>query len=87
TQLGAIEGPATRLDYPTGLALGLDDALYVVNQNKNSLEMFTDVPDAGGDIAPTLIISGPATKINMPVGVALPQFTPTPEPTDDPTGG
>ena len=85
TQLGAIEGPATKLDHPTGLALGLDDALYVVNQNKNSLEMFTDVPDAGGDIAPTLIISGPATKINVPIGVALPQFTPTPEPSSEPT--
>ena len=86
--LGEIKGKATKLKRPQGIALSEDgDALYVVNSNANSLAMFTDFTTAGGDIAPTLIISGRATKINSPIGVALPQFTPTPEPTDDPTGG
>ena len=75
-KIGEIKGKATKLNHPTGIALSADgDALYVANSNANTLAVF-DVPTAGGDIAPTLLISGPATKINFPMGVALPQFTP-----------
>ncbi len=83
--LGEIKGEATKLRRPQGIALSEDGDLYVVNSNANSLAMFTDFTTAGGDIAPTLVISGRATKINGPIGVALPQFTPTPEPSSEPT--
>ena len=87
TLLGSISGPHTKLRHPEGIALSQDaDTLYVVNQFGNTLEMFTGVigiTATGGvqDVAPTLVISGPNSKMNMPVGVALPQFTPTPAPT------
>jgi hypothetical protein len=42
--------------------------------------MFTDVPsiEGGGNVAPTLIIQSSHSKLILPVGVALPQFTPRP---------
>ena len=80
--LGTISGPHTHLRAPEGIAINAaDDAMYVVNNGNNSLLMFTDFPTSGGDIPPTLIISGPHAKMNLPAGVALPAFTPTPVPT------
>ena len=44
TELGVIHGGSTKLKRPEGIALGSDDdALYVVNNNSSSLEMFTDI--------------------------------------------
>jgi len=86
TEVGAISGKSTKLKGPEGIALSQDaDTLYVVNTLGNSLEMFTDVAEIDGteDLPPTLVVAGPKTQLNMPVGVALPQFTPTPEPTSD----
>jgi hypothetical protein len=81
-QLGTISGPHTKLRAPEGIAIdAAGDALYVVSSDNNSLEMFTDFPSTGGDIPPTLIISGPHSKMNLPVGAALAAFTPTPVPT------
>ncbi len=84
-ELGVIKGGATKLKRPEGVAIGNDsDALYVVNNNANTLEMFTDfidIADGGGDIAPTLIISGKTSKLNFPVDVAVPAFTPSGSPT------
>ncbi len=80
--LGVIEGPHTKLKSPMGIAFDADgSAMYVASTQANSLEMFTNFPSSGGDIPPTLIIKSPASKMNLPVGVALPAFTPTPEPT------
>jgi DNA-binding beta-propeller fold protein YncE len=87
--LATISGSRTNLKTPTGIALSADgDTLYVANNEANSLEMFTSVrektldacstPPCNFNIAPTLIISGPHSKMNLPVGVALPQFTPSP---------
>lgn len=85
-QLGTISGPHTKLRGPEGIAIdAAGDALYVVSSDNNSLEMFTDFPSTGGDIPPTLIVSGPHSKMNLPVGVALAAFTPTPVPTGTPT--
>lgn len=83
--LGTISGPHTHLRAPEGIAINAaDDAMYVVNNGNNSLLMFTDFPTSGGDIPPTLTISGPHAKMNLPVGVALPAFTPVPS--SSPTG-
>ncbi len=80
--LGTISGKHTKLKTPKGIAIDADNsALYVVSNGNNSLEMFTDFPTSGGDIPPTLVIANPGAKMNLPVGVALPAFTPTPEPT------
>jgi hypothetical protein len=76
--VGTIHGGHTKLKRPEGIALGMDDgALYVVNNQQNTLSMFTDFSLGGGDIAPTLIMSGRNTKLNLPVGVAVPAFTPS----------
>ena len=81
TELGVIHGGSTKLKRPEGIALGADDdALYVVNNNSSTLEMFTDITsdEGGGDIPPTLIVQGRnTTKLNFPVDVALPAFTPS----------
>ncbi len=83
---GVIQGKHTKLNVPEGIAIdAADAALYVVNAGNNSLLMFTDFPTTGGDIPPTLIVSGPHAKMNLPVGVALPAFTPTPVPTGSST--
>ncbi|MGH7923199.1 MAG: hypothetical protein ACREQH_01255, partial [Candidatus Binatus sp.] len=78
TLLGTIQGNKTRLKRPEGVALGVDDgALYVVSDAKNSLLMFTDFTESGGNISPTLILSGKSPRMNLPVDVALPEFTPS----------
>ena len=88
TQIGTIKGGATKFKRPEGVTLNADSgALYVVNNEANSFEMFTDVGalamGPGGNIAPTLIVQGRNTKLNFPVDVALPAFTPTPMPSPD----
>jgi hypothetical protein len=86
TELGVIQGGSTKLNRPEGIALGVDSgALYVVNNNTSTLTMFTDFTDGGGDMAPTLTITGRTSKLNFPVGVALPEFTPSAYPTDGAT--
>jgi len=82
TEVGTIKGGTTKLRRPLGVALGIDDgALYVVNNDTNTMAMFTDFDETGGDIAPTLLKQNRGSKFNFPVDVALPAFTPTPEPT------
>jgi DNA-binding beta-propeller fold protein YncE len=88
TQIGTIQGGATKFNRPEGIALNVDGtALYVVNNHTNSFEMFTDVGalalGPGGNIAPTLIVAGRNTRLDLPVDIALPIFTPTPTPTPD----
>ncbi|HZC46419.1 MAG TPA: hypothetical protein VE243_08075, partial [Candidatus Acidoferrum sp.] len=83
--IGTIQGGSTKLKRPEGIALGVaSDALYVTNTTTNTLSMFTDLGAITGggtfNIPPTLIMSGRATRLDFPVGVALPQFTPTPTP-------
>ena len=72
--LGSIAGGHTKLVRPEGIALFGDD-LYVANHNANSLAEFDDLVDTGlGNIRPTVLIKGHASKMNFPVGVAGPQF-------------
>jgi len=85
TELGVIHGGSTKLKRPLGLAVdSVTGTLYVVNHFGNSLEMFTDIESdtGGGDIPPTLIVKGRSTKLNFPVDVALPAFTPSSRPTE-----
>jgi hypothetical protein len=85
-QIGTIKGGNTKLKRPEGIAVSAASGnLYVVNNLTNSFEMYTDigaVEDGGGDIAPTLIVEGNHTKLNFPVDIALPNFTPSAVPTE-----
>ena len=82
TLLGTIHGGKTKFKRAEGVALGNDDgALYVVNNNGNSLQMFTDFTTSGGNIPPTLQIKTRSSRLNFPVGVAVANFTPSPAPT------
>jgi hypothetical protein len=90
--LATISGPHTKLKAPEGIAIDAsEDAMYVVNNENNALLMYTDFPTVftsppeSFDIPPTLTISGPHSKLNLPVGVALPAFTPTPAPSSTST--
>jgi hypothetical protein len=81
TLLGTIHGGSTKLFAPEGIAISADnDTLYVVNNVADSLSEFDEITsiEGGGDIAPTLIVESRHSKMNLPVGVALPEFTPTP---------
>jgi hypothetical protein len=86
TLIGTIKGGATKFRRDEGLAIDeATDTLYVVNNESNSLEMFSDVDgiamSGGGNISPTLIVQGRNTDLNFPVDVALPAFTPSAAPT------
>jgi len=86
TLLGTIAGGKTKFKRAEGIALGNDDgALYVVNNNGNSLQMFTDFTTSGGNIPPTLQIQTRSSRMDFPVGVAVANFFPTPPPTFSPT--
>ncbi len=78
--INTISGKSSKLNRPMGIAsndtLGGDD-LYVVNNNDNSLLMFDDPPFS----TPGTVIRQNnhnnrvgRTHLNLPVGVALPQF-------------
>ena len=87
TQIGTIQGGATKFRRPEGLAIDdVTGALYVVNNSTNSFEMFSDVADiatsGGGNLSPTLIVQGRNTKLQLPVDIALPAFTPSAAPTE-----
>jgi DNA-binding beta-propeller fold protein YncE len=89
TQIGTIQGGATKFRRPEGIALNVDTgALYVVNNANNSFEMFTDIggiiSGSGGNLPPTLIVQGRNTRLNLPVDIALPAFSPTPTPSPTP---
>ena len=89
TELGVIHGGSTKLKRPEGVAINAEnDTLYVVNNLSNTLEMFSDIEsdEGGGNIPPTLIVQGRNTKLDFPVDVALPAFTPTPMPTSTEVG-
>jgi hypothetical protein len=84
TLLGTIHGGATKLKAPEGIAISADnDTLYVVNNTADSLSEFTDITsiESGGNVPPTLIVQNRHAKMNLPVGVALGAFTPSPTPT------
>jgi hypothetical protein len=79
---GVIQGGATKLKRPEGITIADDFNLYVVNNSGNSLNEYADVLDTCcGNVPPTLILSGVIGRqgpgLNLPVGVAEPQFTPT----------
>jgi hypothetical protein len=80
--LATIQGPATKLKTPEGIALSADgDTLYVANLATETLSMFTDVTQietqtGSLNIAPTVTISGSTASMALPNGARVfPQFS------------
>ena len=69
-----IAGSATGLDIPQGIALDGTGNIYVVNDGSNNgdADSVTVYPAASsGNAAPSAVISGPGTGLNLPDGVAI----------------
>jgi 6-phosphogluconolactonase (cycloisomerase 2 family) len=65
-----IVGPATQLNWPTGLFMDSDRGeLYVANDGGKSILVFSAT--ASGDVAPIRVIKGPRTKLVYPTFVFL----------------
>ena len=68
--LRTIEGDATKLDWPMGIAEDSDHNTIVVSNNgDNSILIFDR--QRGGNVAPVRIIRGERTGINRPMGLAV----------------
>ncbi len=68
--LHVIQGPATQLDWPTGLAFDpTRRELYVANDMGPSILVFDAT--ASGNVAPKRVLKGPRTGLANPTGVAL----------------
>lgn len=65
-----IEGPRTRLNWPTGIAIDPDTGdIYVANDTTHSILVFD--ADASGDVAPSRVITGSNTGLQNPTGIVL----------------
>ncbi len=68
--LRVIQGDATHLDFPMGLALdAVHDEIAVANNGDSSILIFGR--GAKGDVAPVRVIAGSRTGINHPMGIAI----------------
>src|SRR5207253_2437388 len=68
--LRVIQGPASQLDWPMGVAVDeANNEIIVANNGDNSILVF---PRTGaGDAPPARVIRGPLTGIKGPMGVAI----------------
>jgi sugar lactone lactonase YvrE len=71
--MARISGPKTKLSYSQALALDSHGYIYVSNQSKveNPDTITVYSPGSNGDVAPARVISGPATLLSAPEGVAV----------------
>lgn len=68
--LRTIEGPKTRLNWPSGMVADEDrNELFVANDMDDSILVFD--ANASGDVAPIRVIKGPKSGIKNPTGVFL----------------
>ena len=68
--LRTIEGPSTRLNWPTGIAFDPKRGeLHVANDQGDEILVFSAT--ARGNVAPVRVLKGPKTLIKNPTGVAL----------------
>jgi len=75
TPVRTITGAATLLGLPRGIALDSQDNIYVSNSgdanNSNVVSVTIYAAGAAGNVSPTAVISGAATGLNSPNGIAL----------------
>jgi DNA-binding beta-propeller fold protein YncE len=68
--LRTIQGPASQIDWPMGVAVDeINNELIVANNGDNSILIFPRT--ASGDMQPKRAIRGPLTGIKGPMGVAI----------------
>jgi DNA-binding beta-propeller fold protein YncE len=68
--LRTIQGPASQLDWPMGVAVDeVNSEIIVANNGDNSVLIFPR--PANGDARPRRVIRGPLTGIKGPMGVAI----------------
>ncbi|MGH7815725.1 MAG: hypothetical protein ACREQI_17190, partial [Candidatus Binataceae bacterium] len=72
--LQTIAGAATGLAYPSGVALDSSGNIYAANleggiQGKGSVTIYSN--SANGNAAPSATITGPATQLGQPSGIAI----------------
>ena len=68
--LRTIQGPASQIDWPMGVAVDeINNELIVANNGDNSILIFPRT--ASGDVQPRRAIRGPLTGIKGPMGVAI----------------
>jgi DNA-binding beta-propeller fold protein YncE len=68
--LRTIQGPSTRMNWPTGIAVDeVRNLIYVANDGGNSVLVFDGA--ASGDAAPLRIIQGAASMVSNPTGIFL----------------
>ena len=66
--LRTIQGPRTRMDWPTAISIDDDrNEIFVANDGGNSILVFDG--NASGDAAPVRVITGPASLVSNPTGV------------------
>jgi DNA-binding beta-propeller fold protein YncE len=68
--LRMIQGPATQLDWPTGIDVNLDADEIVVANNTDDSILFFHRQDSG-NVKPSRVIKGSKTGVNRPIGVAV----------------
>ncbi|MGH9932277.1 MAG: hypothetical protein ACREA9_24005, partial [Pyrinomonadaceae bacterium] len=68
--LRMIQGPATQLDWPTGIDVNLDADEIVVANNTDDSILFFHRKDSG-NVKPFRVIKGNRTGVNRPIGVAV----------------
>lgn len=64
-----LQGSATGLNEPEGIALDTSGDLYVSNHAGNSVTVYA--PGANGNVAPIRAISGSKTRLSGPTGIAV----------------
>ncbi len=71
--MARISGPKTRLSYSQALALDSQGYIYVSNQSQDEKPDTITVysPGSNGNVAPARVISGPASLLSAPEGVAV----------------
>jgi DNA-binding beta-propeller fold protein YncE len=67
-----ISGAQTMLESPYEIIVNpYTDELFVVNSASNSVLIFANASTIDGDVSPARTISGPATSLLFPWGIAL----------------
>jgi sugar lactone lactonase YvrE len=70
--IAVIQGSHTGLSSPSGIAVGFGHKLYVTNSSSTSPSSVTVYPaGADGDVAPLATLTGSATRLGVPFGIAF----------------
>jgi len=74
TPIATISGASTGLDSPAGITLDNSANIYVANEGgfegaNSSVTVYP--PNSTGNATPSFIVSGPATQLGRPLGVAI----------------